>query len=98
MQGAAGAQVEAVEVVQRHIQQRGQARAGHADTLVAVHGLQVGLQLPIAVAELLTQGRVAQFAVDQAAAGQQADMAVGKGGQIMPALGQVVGGAALGDQ
>ena len=97
LQRAARSQIETIEVVKRHSQQIGQARARHADAFVAVYRAQVGLLLPVAVLQFLRERSIVQIAIDQATAGEQANMAVGQRLHVAAPLGEVIGGAALRD-
>ncbi|MCY1291608.1 hypothetical protein D9M70_408020 [compost metagenome] len=98
LQGAAGGEVKAVEVVERHFQQPGKAAAGDADALVGFHALQRRLLHPVAKAQACAQGGIAQGRVYHPGGGQHADMAVGQGVQLFMGAGQVIGRTALGDE
>ncbi|MCY1405294.1 hypothetical protein D9M71_205310 [compost metagenome] len=98
MQGTAGGQVEAVEVVERHVQHAREPAAGNADALVRFHRLDRRFFHPVAESQLGGKGGIAQLLIDDAGVGQYADVAVGKGVQLYMGVGQVIGRATLGDE
>ncbi|CDF97041.1 hypothetical protein BN844_2896 [Pseudomonas sp. SHC52] len=97
LQGAGGGQVQAIEVIQRPVEQRGESTAGGADAFVGFVGLDRRLLHPIAITDLARQGGIGQGAVDHTVLGQQPDVAVRQARQFVVPLGQVMGRAALGD-
>ncbi len=97
LQGAGGGEVEAIEVVQRAVEQGGEATAGGADAFVGFVGLDGRVLDPVAIADLARQGRLGQRRVDHAVLPQQPDVAVGQVRQFIATLGQVMRGAALSD-
>ncbi|MNF81005.1 hypothetical protein D3C84_632590 [compost metagenome] len=97
LQGTGRRQIEAVEIVQRTIEQSGQTTARHTDALVGFDRLDSGLGQPVAVGHLAGQCRFREGRIDHAILGQQAKVAVGKAGQFIMALGQIMGRAALGN-
>ncbi|MNQ69031.1 hypothetical protein D3C85_836080 [compost metagenome] len=97
LQGAGGREVEAVEVVQRTVEQACQSTARNADAFVGFDRLHGRLGCPVAVGDFAGQCRSGERRIDHVVLGQQADVAVGEFGQFIAALGQVMGRAALGD-
>ncbi|MNP39964.1 hypothetical protein D3C76_1335610 [compost metagenome] len=97
MQGAGGGEVEAIEVVQRTIEQGGEATAGGADAFVGFVGLDGGILDPVTITDFARQGRRGQRRVDHAVLRQQPDVAVGQACQFIVALGEEMGRPALGD-
>ncbi len=97
LQGTGGREVETIEVVQRAIEEPAQAAARDADAFVGFDGLNGRLGLPIAVSHLAGQCGRCELRIDHVVLRQQANMAVGQAGQFIPAFGQVMGRATLGD-
>lgn len=98
LQRRTGGEVQPVQVIQRQAEQTGQAHARHGDALGGFDGLNRRVAIGVLRHDALAQRGIAQDRVDDAAVGQQANMAVGQGRHFLAARAQVIGGPALSDQ
>ncbi|MNP07108.1 hypothetical protein D3C76_991200 [compost metagenome] len=97
LQGTGGRHIKAVEVVQRAVEHGCQTVARQADALVGNDRHDGWLRYPVAVDRLAGQRGFGQWLLDHMVGGKHADVRIGEFGQLDPALGQVVGRAALGN-
>ncbi|MNO97467.1 hypothetical protein D3C76_891760 [compost metagenome] len=97
LQGGGERHVEAVEIIQRHVEHAGQAGARQAHALVGFQRLDGRLAQRVAEAQLGLERGVAQRDADEVGLGQQAQVAVGQFGERLPSARQVIGRAAVGD-